>query len=257
MIITKTAVKISSPVEKIEKYDRFLFVGPHPDDIEIGAGAFAAKLVDSGKTVKFLICTDGRFGLPRNVSFEDCPGIIDTRRKEAKASSGLLGVREIEFLDFSDGGFYDISDLRSAIAGVCGSFKPDVIFAPDIETGSECHIDHINVSLAVRTIATSLNNKGIMNQYGTDSIDFKALAFYMTARPNYYVTTGSFFDKQLKSIFDCHLSQFPKGSIEGQAIEKYLKIKSFESGLHCFSSHGECFRVLNTTQMHCLPEYGF
>ena len=56
MSITGLAVSIASPLPKLESFDRYLFIGPHPDDIEIGAGATAAKLVQSGKAVAFLCC---------------------------------------------------------------------------------------------------------------------------------------------------------------------------------------------------------
>ena len=42
MSITKLALKFALPLPQLESYQRFLFIGPHPDDIEIGAGATAA-----------------------------------------------------------------------------------------------------------------------------------------------------------------------------------------------------------------------
>ena len=61
-MITKTALKIAAPFPKIESFQSYLFIGPHPDDIEIGAGATAAKLASMGKKITFLILTDGRYG---------------------------------------------------------------------------------------------------------------------------------------------------------------------------------------------------
>ena len=62
MGLTRIALKIAAPAPKIEQYERYLFIGPHPDDIEIGAGATAAKLAAAGKEICFLVCLDGRFG---------------------------------------------------------------------------------------------------------------------------------------------------------------------------------------------------
>ena len=62
MSLTRLALKFAAPAVKLEAYRRYLFIGPHPDDIEIGAGATAAKLAAEGKDVAFLICTDGRYG---------------------------------------------------------------------------------------------------------------------------------------------------------------------------------------------------
>ena len=62
MSLTRLALAFAAPTPKIESFQRYLFIGPHPDDIEIGAGATAAKLAAAGKDVCFLICTDGRYG---------------------------------------------------------------------------------------------------------------------------------------------------------------------------------------------------
>ena len=62
MGFSKWIIRAASPAPALEQYDRFLFIGPHPDDIEIGAGATAAKLSSTGKVIRFLICTDGRYG---------------------------------------------------------------------------------------------------------------------------------------------------------------------------------------------------
>ena len=63
MSLTGLVLCFAAPLPRVESFERYLFIGPHPDDIEIGAGATAAKLVKSGKRVSFLICLDGRFGL--------------------------------------------------------------------------------------------------------------------------------------------------------------------------------------------------
>jgi len=49
MGLTKLILKFAAPLPNIENYQRYLFIGPHPDDIEIGAGATVAKLAASGK----------------------------------------------------------------------------------------------------------------------------------------------------------------------------------------------------------------
>ncbi len=39
MSIISKIIKIATKTPRIETYDSFLFIGPHPDDIEIGAGS--------------------------------------------------------------------------------------------------------------------------------------------------------------------------------------------------------------------------
>ena len=259
MGLTKLVLKAAVPLPKIEKYDRFLFIGPHPDDIEIGAGATAAKLAAAGKRICFLICTDGRFGdgnAPEEIR-QDKQKLIACRKKEAIRSAALLGVSDVRFLELCDGGFYEFKDLLRGVAEVVGDFGPQVIFAPDPAVTSECHIDHLNVGKAAAQIACHGPYEGIMKQHGAVSgAPVEAIAFYMTANPTQYVKTVGFLPRQLESIFGCPLSQFPQGCGEAKTIALYLRLRSADFGLRSFLGCAEGFRVLGATHMHCLPEAG-
>lgn len=125
MSVLKLILSAAAPLPDIESFDRFLFIGPHPDDIEIGAGATAAKLAAAGKSVCFLICIDGRYGDGATSLRGD--GLVMRRREEASASARKLGISDVRFLDFCDGGFYAENDLITAIARAVGDFAPDVI----------------------------------------------------------------------------------------------------------------------------------
>ncbi len=253
MSITKLAISLASPLPRIESFERYLFIGPHPDDIEIGAGATAAKLADMGKKVAFLCCIDGRYGSAAVPPEE----LIPIRQAEARASAEKLGVADVSFLPFCDGGFYDTQELKAAMAKAIGEFKPDIIFCPDPQVRSECHPDHLNVGRAASELAYFAPYAGIMQRHGAASAPVKAIAYYMTASPNRCVKTSKeLLKRQLSAIFDCHKSQFPDGSAEGRAIALYLRIRSLDFGLRSLSVHAEGFRMLDTLRMHCLPEAG-
>ena len=252
MSLTRLALRAAASVPRLESFSRYLFVGPHPDDIEIGAGATASRLAAMGKQITFLICTDGRFG----DGLTDLRGdaLAGAREEEARCSAGLLGVADVRFLNLSDGGFYKQEELLAGIARVIGEVQPEVLLAPDPCVRSECHIDHLNVGQAVRRLACLAPYEGIMAGYGGKSAPVKALPYYMTARPNRYVATRGHVDKQMKAIFDCHLTQFPPNCAEARSIRLYLTLRSIDFGLRSLKGRAEGFRVLGTTQMHCLPE---
>ena len=256
MSLIKLILKAAVPMPRIEKYRRFLFVGPHPDDIEIGAGATAAKLAAMGKEVCFLICLDGRFGdgnAPEGVRGEQ---LVALRRQEALSSAAMLGVQDVRFLDLCDGGFYEQKELVQKIARVVGAFQPDVILAPDPDVTSECHADHLNVGNAAKQVAYFAPYGGIMAGYGANPAPVQALAYFMTAKPNRFVKTKGYFQLQQKAIFRCHHSQFPEGSAEGKSIGLYLKLRAMDFGLRSGKGCAEGFRVLGVTHMHCRPEAG-
>ena len=252
MSLTHLALRVAAPVPQVESFDRFLFVGPHPDDIEIGAGATAAKLAANGKQVCFLICTDGRYGDGHTDQKGDA--LVQLRQEESRKSASVRGVQDVRFLGLSDGGFYDSSDLVRGIAQTIADFQPDIIFAPDPCVKSEGHPDHLNVGEAVRRLACFAPYDGIMLEHGAKGAPVKAIAFYMTARPNRYVKTVGFIQKQLDAVFGCHLSQFPKGGSDAKLVSLYLKLRSFDFGLRSFKGQAEGFRVLGALHMHCMPE---
>ena len=255
MSLTRLALRFATPAPKVEQYERYLFLGPHPDDIEIGAGATAAKLAAAGKQVCFLICTDGRYGLehaPQGTTPEE---LIELRKAEALASAKALGVTDVRFLDFSDGGFYDVEDLVKGVARIIGEVQPQLILAPDPDVSSECHVDHRRTGETAKRLAFFAPFPQIMAQYGASAAPIRALAFYMTARPNRFVATRGFLPRQLSAIL-CHRTQFPPESEAYKSVTLYLKLRSADFGLRSLKGQAEGFRVLGKTHMHCLPEAG-
>ena len=255
MSLTSLALKIAVPFPDIEKYDSFLFIGPHPDDIEIGAGATAAKLAAMGKRVGFLTCIDGRFGDKEAAMHGDELALC--REREGRASAKYLGVKDVHYLRFTDGGFYDFKELEQSIARYVGAFKPQVIFAPDHFVASECHVDHVNVGRAAAHVAHNAPYPRLMARYGADAAPVEAIAFYMTAKPNRFVKTSrELVEKQLRAVFSIHLSQFPEGCADAASISLYTRLRSVDFGIRSLKGRAEGFRVLGRTHMHCLPEAG-
>ena len=253
MSITKAVLRFTAPLPKIEQFDRFLFLGPHPDDIEIGAGATAAKLAAAGKQVTFLICTDGRYGLDYAPEGTTPEALIAIRQRESIAAAKRLGVTNVRFLPFEDGGFYEPDDLLRAVAGVIRDTQPQVLFAPDPCVMSECHADHLRVGECARRLAFTASSKPVMERLGAGPAPVEAIAYYMTAKPNRYVGTRGTFARQLEALL-CHESQFPTGCAALRSVRLYLKLRAVDFGIRSGKGLAEGFRVLGQTQMHCLPE---
>lgn len=255
MSITSIALKFAAPVPKPEEFNKYLFIGPHPDDIEIGAGATAAKLAAAGKSVTFLICLDGRFGF-ENIKEPVTPQqMAEIRKQECLDSAAVLGIKDVRFLGLSDGGLYTMEELWNSMARAVGEICPDIIFVPDPFVGSECHKDHLNVGETARRLAYFAPFKDIMEACGAGTAPIEAIAYYMTAKPNRFVGTKGFTELQKKALL-CHKSQFPEASPAYRSLESYLKLRSVDFGIRSFKGKAEGFRVLGRTQMHCLPEAG-
>ncbi|UKI14783.1 MAG: PIG-L family deacetylase [Clostridiales bacterium] len=139
-----------------------MFVAPHPDDIEIAVGSTVARLAREGKDVYYLVCTDGRFGTEdEKVSPET---LVKIRRDEQLASAKILGVKDVKFLPFEDGGMYDEVALRIEIAKVIAEIKPDVVIGPDHKLYPESHPDHLRVGEAVSKAYFMCSNVNMMKK---------------------------------------------------------------------------------------------
>ena len=255
MSLTSFILKRAMPLPKLKEFERYLFIGPHPDDIEVGAGASAAALVAAGKKVAFLVCTDGRYGTENADLGLSSDELAALRQKESIASAAVLGVEDVRFLGLSDGGFYTEEALLQGIAKVVSEFQPDLILAPDPAPTNEVHPDHLRVGRAAGQIACFAYNQGIMARYDAETAPVKAIAYYMTARPKRYLGTSGFLKKQFESIA-CHESQFPADSAAIKDVQTYLRLRAFENGLRSFHRTAEGFRILNNAQMHVLSEFG-
>lgn len=186
MLLNRLLIKTVAPVPKIEKFKTHLFVAPHPDDIEIAVGSTVARLAREGKDVYYLVCTDGRFGTEdENMSPET---LVKIRRDEQLAAAKILGVKDVRFLPFEDGGMYDEVALRIEIAKVIAEIKPDVVIGPDHKLYPESHPDHLRVGEAVSKAYFMCSNVNMMKSVGATQIAKPTvLAYYFTGKPNRFV----------------------------------------------------------------------
>lgn len=114
---------------------KYLFIGAHPDDIEIGCGGTVAKLIAEGNECEFLVCTNGDQGSNKIPQTE----LAKIRKKEAEDSAQCLGVKKVHFMNLADGlTDYTLQDKINMIS-FFRSVRPDVIF---LHSSSDHHPDH-------------------------------------------------------------------------------------------------------------------
>lgn len=238
------------PIPKIENFDSFLFVGPHPDDIEVACAPLIAKLVEQNKRIKFVIVTDGRIGTTN----PDLVGekLVEIRKNEVFESAKTLGVKEISFLGYPDGGRYDVFDVAKAIGAEIVAFKPDVVFAPDMKTRAEAHPDHLSVGSAAATAFMMSGFCGWTKDFADEQThSAKALALYFTDKPNSFVKIGKYSGAREKCL-NCYKSQFDKDGVS--SLLMYFKLRETALGLRRFSGKCDGYRVCAPMHLHCIPE---
>ena len=238
------------PVPKIQDFERYLFVGPHPDDIEVACGATVAKLVSLGKKVTFVVCTDGRIGsLDESLTSEQ---IVEIRQRESLESAKLLGVDDVVFLPFHDGGDYTADELAKALVPHILQTQPQMVFCPDHTVPSECHPDHIKTGQAATKAVFLASWPKLTAQLGLEgSAPNITLAYYYTHKPNRYIGIGKFRQKHLDAIA-CHKSQFDESNIK--VFKTYFGLRQIRFGLRSGKGRADGYRVLGPTHQHCFPE---
>lgn len=251
MGLYKFLIKKIVPIPKILQQQSFAFIGPHPDDIEVGCGATVAKLTAMGKRVCFIIATDGQYG-----SFDknaDKNQVVETRKLEAIAAAKRLGVTDVRFLGFPDGGDYRIQDLKSKIAVELAGFQPDIVFAPDNHMRAETHPDHLKTGRAAEIAMLVCTIPLMMKDLGVDKIASpKGIAFYYTDRPNTFINVSKTFSDKMEAI-KTHKSQFPDNE-DTRLLSLYMKITAIRLGLRRFFRYAEAYRVLSYLHLHCATE---
>lgn len=246
----RAILKRAAPLPKPTVYERYLFLGPHPDDIEVGCAPTVKALTDAGKHVSFVILTDGRMGAADPALFGD--GLVEIRQKEALASAKLLGVTDVTFLPFHDGAMYAMEDAAAEVAKQIVRLKPDLVFAPDPNVISECHMDHIKTGLAAKMSMNMAPFESVMQSVGgSGSHSVSGLLFYYTDRPNVYVPVKKTFAVRREALL-LHKSQFDEKTIDD--IGMYFKLRSVRFSLRTWKGLSEGYRALSPTHMHCFPE---
>jgi LmbE family N-acetylglucosaminyl deacetylase len=117
-----------------------LVFSPHPDDAEFGTAGTVAKFVKEGKSVVYVICTNGDKGTDDiNTKPEE---LVTIREKEQRAAAEILGVREVVFLGYPDQNVEDNPEFRKEIVKQIRIFKPDLIITADPYRRYIWHRDH-------------------------------------------------------------------------------------------------------------------
>jgi glycosyltransferase involved in cell wall biosynthesis/LmbE family N-acetylglucosaminyl deacetylase len=119
-----------------------LVIAPHPDDEVLACGGTLALLRKRNCRIHVAIVTDGARGDPLHYSEED----VTTRRAaESRSALQLLGIDDVYFLGYRDGGFRASDETQARFGEIIGRLRPDWLLLP---SPLDFHRDHISISLA-------------------------------------------------------------------------------------------------------------
>ena len=190
-----------------------LFFGPHPDDIEIGAGGTVARHAALGHRVGLCDLTAGEMG---------SNGTVDERLAEAEAARAVLGARWRVNLRWPDRGIGDAEQVRQA-AGLIRAARPRAIAVPH---WSDRHPDHVAASQLLTEAVFSAG----LRRYQAAGEAWKAewICYYFindSSPPAFVIDVSQYYEVKRRALA-CHVSQFTPPS--GDSVSTRLTTPRFQ-----------------------------
>lgn len=230
---------------KIEDIHSALFIQPHPDDNEIGAGGTMAKLTQMGIPVYGLTVTEGRGGSniysPKELS--------EIRKVEADNAMKTTGTINLGCLGYHDSNPIIHEKLVKEIVEVIRNVKPDAIFTVDAQLKNEMHPVHLQVGKAVEE--AFMRSGQAFYPFDEDckhenAFSAKIIGFYFTDDDNTVVDITDVYEIKKKAIL-AHKSQVDEATMalydqlfqaisadqNGKIVERLKLLNSIHT--HCFA----------------------
>jgi N-acetylglucosamine malate deacetylase 1 len=193
-----------------------LFIGSHPDDIELTCGGTVCKFVKAGKKVGILDLTKGELSTRGNLA---------QRKKETEKATKVLGVEFRENLGLKDGDIQNNYANRLKLVKVIREHQPDIVFAP---YPFDRHPDHINASNFIREAVFYSGLRKIVtgkqSAYRPKRIFYYRHAYDIPV--SFIMDVSDSFEKKLDAI-KCYDSQFYNPKYAKKEPETYISSKRF------------------------------
>lgn len=180
-----------------------LVFGPHPDDLEIGAGGTIARLVDGGHRVGLCDLTAGEMG---------SNGTVDERLAEAEAARNVLGAAWRVNLRWRDRGIGEDPEHVRAAALLIRSARPRSVAVP---YWSDRHPDHVAASAVLTEAVFNSGLRRFEPDYEAWKPDWVCYYFINdSVPPSFVIDVSRQYEKKRRALA-CHATQFTQPSRAG------------------------------------------
>ncbi len=239
-------IKDFLPLPDLLSFKHILFVQPHPDDNEIGAGGTIALCTQKGIQVSYLTVSKGKGG-SETISSDD---LAQIRQKELREAGQCLGVKDFRQLDIEESHYPNEKELVEGIVKVIRELKPDCVVTVDPTLLYEAHPTHRKVGQAVLDACLfSGNNHFLEGELKSHKVH--CVAFYASAHPNTIIDITSTYALKLEAI-QKHQSQFDE--LGFAQLKMYLDYRHHENGKEKNFAFAESFKVLPMIVSHMMVE---
>lgn len=236
---------------------KVLVIVAHPDDEVLGMGGTIKKLTKNGDDVKIVILATGiasrrsvdyqnstRYEMNKKLTME-IEKQIKKLQNDARSAGKILGVNNIELLDFPDNEMDTVSQLKiiKKIEGVIQDFKPKKVYT---HTKDDVNVDHRSIYNAV-LVATRPKLKNTVEEVISFEVPSSTEWYFpSTFSPNIFVDISKelLFKKKALQAYKNEIKTFPHprsvqaidviarkwGTVSGfKAAEAFYLIRKFQS----------------------------
>ena len=226
-----------------ETYKRCLVLLAHPDDAESWCAGTVARLVDAGAQVTYVVCTAGEKG---TADPEAKPAAVAQQREaEQREACRRLGVAEVVFLGYPDGGLEDTSAFRGNLVRQIRRFRPDLCLTFDPIYPRPLYTAHRDHRVLGRAALDALYPFARDRQHYPEHLSEEGLPPHMTpeawlfasSQPDVVVDISATFDRKLVARL-AHLSQ----TGDATALEEAFRQRAEEIGRPAGVALAEAFK---------------
>ena len=207
-----------------------LAIAAHPDDAEIGAGGTILKSIGQGYKVGILDLTRGELGTR---------GTAETRDKEARNASEMLGIHHRDNLGLPDGFFEHNKESILRIVEKIRLYQPRLVLTT---APSDRHPDHGRASELVRQACFYSGLAKVITRHNDQPQEpHRPNAVYHFIQdyhlpPDFVIDISEQWNKKIE-VLKCFKTQFydensvePETPISGKGFFDFLKARAIEMG---------------------------
>jgi LmbE family N-acetylglucosaminyl deacetylase len=229
----------SSPDPAVEKG---MVIFAHPDDAEGSCGGTTAKWVREGKSMHYLLLTNGDKGTDDPSMTSD--KLAEMREEEQEAAAKVLGVSGITFLRVPDGELEGSLSVRREITRLLRRHQPTVVFTHDPWRPYQLHPDHRATGFlaldAVIAARDRLYDPDHLRQ-GLKPCRVHEIFLFGTENADFWVDISESLDLKLQAV-RCHKIQ----GLHSQAVQERIRNRAWEAWKAQGYLYGEAFKRIRS-----------
>lgn len=182
-------------------HTRVVVVFAHPDDAEFTAGGTIAKWISEGKSVSYIVCTDG--GKGAETDRIETSDLIALRQSEQRRAADVLGVKDIVFLKCPDGELALSRGISAELTRLIRELRPQILLTRDPWRPYQLHADHRAVGFAALDAVMAAGNVRYFPEQlsgGLQVHQIEEVYLFGTDQPDVWIDISDTFERKVEAI---------------------------------------------------------